>query len=117
MRYRRLDEAGDMIFGGGQADMLRDSPAAVGQAALTRLRLWRGEWFVDTSEGTPWQTAALGMGKRKTIEPAVRARILGTEGVTGIESLELDINPDTRVAVISAAINTVYGQTEIKGIL
>ena len=117
MRYRRLDSSGDMCFGAQQEDFYRDVPQAVAQAVWTRLRLWRGEWFLDTTEGTPWLQAALGERKRKTIEPAIRARILGTQGCEGLEAFDCAIEPDSRTATISATINTIYGQTAIRGTL
>ena len=46
MKYRKLTENGDYAFGRGGADMHADTPEAVGQAVLTRLRLFAGEWFV-----------------------------------------------------------------------
>lgn len=117
MRYRKLDGNGDMTFGGQQADFWRDVPQAVAQAVWTRLRLWLGEWFLDTTDGTPWLQAALGEGKRQTIEPAVRARILGTQGCTGIEAFEFDFEPDTRTARIDATINTIYGNAVLRGVI
>lgn len=117
MRYRKLDSNGDMNFGNQQADFYRDNPQAVAQAVWTRLRLWVGEWFIDQTEGTPYQQAALGTNKKATIEPAIRARILGTEGVTSIESFSLAINPDDRVASINAVINTAFGSTQLQGVL
>lgn len=117
MRYRKLDKSGDMIFGNQQADFYRDQPEAVAQAVLTRLRLWVGEWFIDTTEGTPYQQAMLGAHKTKTIEPAIRARILGTQDVTSIEELSLTIDPDSRRASIAAVINTAFGSTQLQGVL
>lgn len=117
MRYRKLDDKGDMSFGNQQADFYRDDPAAVGQAVWTRLRLWVGEWFIDTTEGTPYQQAALGTNKRATIEPAIRQRILNTQNVTSIESFDLVIDPDNRKATISAVINTAFGSTQLQGVL
>ena len=117
MRYRKLDTDGDMLFGQGQADYMRDTPDTVAQAALTRLRLWAGEWWLDTTAGTPYQQAALGTGKRKTIEPAIRARILGTQGCTGIASFSLAFDDDARIAKIAATINTVYGRAELQGVI
>ena len=115
MRYRRLDSDYDMLFGQQQADFFRDSPEAVAQAVLTRLRLWRGEWFVDITDGTPYMQAALGYGKAKTIEPAIRERILGTQGVTRIVDMSMYFEPDSRVATISAVIDTVYGRATVQG--
>ena len=40
MKYRKLTENGDYAFGRGGADMHADTPEAVGQAVLTRLRLF-----------------------------------------------------------------------------
>lgn len=117
MRYRKLDQNGDMLFGAQQADFYRDRPEAVAQAVLTRLRLWVGEWFLDTSEGTPYQQAILGTNKRETIEPALRERILETQGVTGIEEFELVIDPDNRVATMNAVINTEYGSAQLSEVL
>lgn len=119
MRYRKLTEDGDMTFGSGQADFYRDDIQGVTQSILTRLRLWRGEWFLDITEGTPYVGAILGKYTKETIEPALRQRILNTDGVTEIESFEMEINPDTRVANINISIKTIYSSdsVQIDGVL
>lgn len=117
MKYRKLDAAGDMIFGNQSSDFYRDQPEAVAQAVLTRLKLWTGEWFLDTTEGTPWQQAVLGTGNARTAEPVIRARILGTQGVNEIIALSLNVDHDSRTATISAEIDTVYGQTTMQGVI
>lgn len=104
-----------MCFGGQQADFFRDVPQAVAQAVWTRLRLWRGEWFLDKNEGTPWMQAALGEHKRKTIEPAIRSRILDTQGCSGIEDFQYSFDADNRTAQINATINTIYGEAVLQG--
>ena len=86
MKYRKLTENGDYAFGRGGADMHADTPEAVGQAVLTRLRLFAGEWFVDLKEGTPYVPGVLGKHTQDTYDPVFRERILDTEGVTGIVS-------------------------------
>lgn len=106
---------GDMRFGSRQADYYRDSPEAVATAIWTRLRLWTGEWFIDVTEGTPYMEAVLGTGKRQLIEPALRQRILGTQGVDSLESFELIIDPDTRAAFVAATVNTIYGTAFLQG--
>lgn len=117
MRVRALDSDGDMRFGHGPADFLRDSAEAIAQVVLTRLKLWRGEWFLDTEEGTPWAGSVLGERTQDQIEPALRLRILETPGVTGIVSFDLAIDPDARAASLAIEIATVYGETKIEGVL
>jgi hypothetical protein len=117
MRYRKLDFSGDMQFGNQQADFYRNVPDAPAQAILTRLRLWLGEWFIDVTEGTPYQQAILGMHTSATVEPAIRRRILNTQGVVSLESFNMVRNPNERLATINATVNTEYGTTTVQGIL
>ena len=114
MRYRKLDENGDYSFGGQQADYYRDTPLAVAQAVQTRLMLFRGEWFLDTTDGTPWMTEVLGKNTRATYDAAIRQRILGTPGVIELVSYSSDLDTDARQVAIAATINTVYGQTTVQ---
>ncbi len=118
MKYRKLDGDGDYCCGHSlSADFHIDTPEAVAQAVLTRLRLWQGEYFVDILEGTPYEQAALGTNKQNTILPAMRERINDTQGLDSIVSLELIEDRDTRSRTINAEINTLYGETEITGVL
>lgn len=117
MRYRKLDENGDMNFGHGLNDFYIDSEDAVAQAVSTRLQLWRGEWFLDETEGTPYQQAILGMHTSKTFEPALRERILGTKGVESIVSLETIRNTETRALTVNVTIDTIYGETVLTEVL
>jgi hypothetical protein len=117
MRYRELDNDGDMQFGNQQGDFLIDSPEAVAQSVMTRLRLWVGEWFIDTSEGTPYEQAMLGKGKLETFEPAIRKRILETDGVTEILELELIWDSAKRKMTVAVEINTEFGSTSLTGVL
>ncbi|MDC9622774.1 hypothetical protein PSI22_14290 [Xenorhabdus sp. XENO-7] len=111
MRYRREDNNGDYSFGQGDSTFLTNSPEAVAQAVKTRLNLWRGDWFLDTAEGTPYREVVL--DKSYASAMALRERILGTEGVTEIISLNAKRDPDTRKITITATINTRYGKTTV----
>lgn len=106
-----------MRFGNQQADFLRDSPEAVGQLAWTRLRLWVGEWFLDTAAGTPWATAVLGTGTKATVEPALRARLRGTPGVEAVLEFEANHDVDTRTTAIRAVLATAFGTATVEGVL
>ena len=112
MRYRALSKDGDYTFGQGDANFLIDSPAAVGQAVQTRLRLEQGEWFLDVREGTTYASQILGEHKQATHDQAIRARILGTQGV--IEITEYSSVVIDRNLKVNATINTIYGLTTIQ---
>jgi hypothetical protein len=113
MRYRKLTADGDYSFGQQQADFYRNVPEAVGQAVLTRLELFTGQWFLDSDEGTPWRTDVLGKYTRDSYDAVIQARILDTEGVTRIDDYTSAFNENTRKLTVSATITTAYGQTTV----
>ncbi|HWI02401.1 MAG TPA: hypothetical protein VNT52_00985 [Acidimicrobiales bacterium] len=112
-----MDANGDRVFGRGQKDFYRDTPEAVAQAVVTRLRLWLGEWFLDTEEGTPWQAAGLGAGRLVTVDPMIRERILETEGVVSIDAYSSSYDASARKVTIAATISTRYGQAVLNEVL
>lgn len=114
MRYRKLDAAGDMSFGKGQADFHINVPEAPAQAVKTRLALWVGDWFLDLAEGMAWKTKVLGKYTGPTRDVVVRARILGTQGVTAITAYSSNLDRDTRAFSANVSITTVYGETTVK---
>jgi hypothetical protein len=115
MRYRALTPDGDMTFGASQSDFLINSPEAVGQAVLTRLRQLRGEWFLDVRDGTPYATEILGSNTQNSRDRAVRQRILGTQGVTAITLYASQVLG--RAFSVQATVDTLYGQTTVKAVL
>ncbi|MBN3822360.1 hypothetical protein G3O00_01850 [Burkholderia sp. Ac-20384] len=117
MKYRKQDADGDYVFGGGANDFLVNTPEAVAQAVLTRLRLLRGEWFLDTTVGMPWATDVLGKYTSGTYDSAIRQCILGTQGVTEITSYSSSVDPSTRELTVAATITTIYGTTTVQATL
>lgn len=117
MRYRKLDAAGDYAFGASRADFHRDTAETVAQAVKTRLMLARGEWFLDVTEGTPWNGEVLGKQPRAGYDWAIRQRILGTAGVTGLAEYSSRLDPDTRGLSVTASISTLYGTALVQAAL
>ena len=105
MIYRALDGNGDYQIG----VFLANSPAAVGQAVVTRLLLWEGEWFLDVTDGTPWLQDIIGNNTNYDFE--IQNRILDTPGVTDIVSYASSVV--NRKLAVTATINTTYGQTSV----
>ncbi len=114
MRYRKLSPLGDYTFGAGPLDFYRDVPEAVGQAVMTRLLLWRGEWFLDTDEGTPFLDGILGKHTIATANLTIQDRIQTTQGMVDIESYDSQFNADDRDLSVEATINTIYGPTALQ---
>jgi len=115
MRYRKEDADGDYVLGGATA-FLVDSPEAVAQAVATRLRLIRGEWFLDTTAGMPWDSV-VGKNTQGTADSAIRTCILGTQGVAEITEYASSLDLDTRAMTVTATITTIYGTTTIQEML
>ena len=114
MRYRKLAADGDMIFGHGGRDFHQDSPEAVAQAVLTRLLLWRGEWFLDQSQGLPWAQLVLGKHTQGSYDLAIRSRVLDTPGVTGIAEYASSLDGESRKLSVPLTIDTRYGQARLR---
>lgn len=117
MRYRALSPEGDFTFGRGSGNFLVNSPEAVAQAVRTRLLLLRGEWFLDTTEGTPYAAEILGTNTRATYDEAIRERILDTQGVTEILDYSSAVDGSTRGLSVSVTIDTEYGPTTVQQVL
>lgn len=110
MRYRKLNPNGnDYSFGQSQGNFLRNTPDCVAQAVLTRLYLWKGDFFLNLDEGIDWQSRVLGTGTQGMYDMTIRDRILGTQGVLGILAYDSQRNGDVRSLGVQVTIDTIYG--------
>jgi hypothetical protein len=114
MRYRILTADNDYSFGNGQADFYHDVPEAVGQSVLTRLLLWLGEWYLDTSAGTPYLEGILGKYSQTNANITIQDQVQQTTGVTDISSYDSELNADTRALSVQLSIDTIYGPTAVQ---
>ena len=109
MKYRALSPTGDFQMGGGLASFYVNSPQAVAQAVVTRLKLFTGEWFLDTTDGTDWFGKVLGKYTQGTRDAVIRERILDTPGVNVILSYSSQFNSATRTFTVNCSLDTIYG--------
>jgi hypothetical protein len=101
------------MFGHGLTDFWINVPDAPAQAVLTRLQLWQGQWFLDTSDGTPYRTQVLGKYTGSTRDAAIRARVLGSQGVRAITAYGSQLNRDTRAWAVQVTVKTIYGAATV----
>lgn len=113
MRVRKQDANGDYTFGQGQANFFINSAEGVGQRIVTRLLLWEGEWFLDQTAGTPYTQEILGYGQTSLRDAAIKAVILGTPGVTSIESYNSVVNPANRSFTVQATVMTQFSTNPV----
>lgn len=94
---------------------LVEGAARVKQQLLIKLRLWRGEWFLDIDFGTPYLQEIL--GKQLTLSGAIaalRTSILEVEGVQKIDSFSYNFNRSARSLSVSFEASTPYGLIEVQ---
>ena len=124
LRVRALDNNGDYQLGRGSIEFLVDNSAAVAQKILTRLKLFSGTWFLDTSAGTPWLQQIL--GRHASSPPpapgliglnlydiALKTVILNTKGVSQLVSYSSTLDSTTRALRVSAEVQTIFSTTPI----
>jgi hypothetical protein len=117
IRYRKLLE-GEPQWGQGSSNFIAGVDA-VGQAILTRLLLFEGEWWENQLEGLPLWQEILGVGvgnSPQKIAQLIQSRILGTPFVTGINSVQSSYDPNTRAYSYYAAVQTQFGQIVVENI-
>lgn len=115
MRYRKLSDSGDYVFGQGPLEFWSNVPDAVGQAVRTRLLLATGQWFLDTTDGTPYATEILGTGTQPIYDQAIQARIIDTPGVVSLDAYK-SYRDQQRNLTVEATISTVYGSVEVTAV-
>jgi hypothetical protein len=113
LRVRKMDPmTGDYVLTGHRQDYLVNSAAAVTQIVMTRLRMWTNEYFLNSTEGTPWMDSVLGKDQR-LYDAVIKARILDSPGVSAISSYSSSLASGTRTVAVKADLDTIYGQATI----
>lgn len=82
----------------------------VRQNLLIKLRLWTGEWFLDTEFGTPYIEQIL--GKRLSLNGAVAAlktSILEVADVTDISAFTYAFDRSARKLTVNFEVATPFG--------
>lgn len=106
MQVKRLDENGDWTFGNGQANYLKDNDAVL-QNVTTRLKSFKNDWFLDGDANIDWFNILGSKSNKQTIISEVERVTLQTEGVTKINTIEIE-ELENRAAKILINLDTIY---------
>lgn len=104
---------GDLLWQNG--DVVLTAPTADGtdqtkQLICNRLRLYLGEWFLDTTQGTPWlQQVFVKNTDRALIDAALQDVILGTPGVVVLTQYQATAYPAERRYTVTFTVTTQTG--------
>lgn len=102
---------GDARVQGGDIVMISGNTATA-QRIEQKLRLWRGEWFLDRTVGFPWLRDILGQKPRpEVIRSLIYSTVVGDPGIRSIASLSVDIGSDRRLSIEFSAVLS-SGETE-----
>lgn len=118
MRYRALSATGDFTFGQSQANFLVNSPATVAQLVLTRMNLWRGQWYLDLTVGMPWLEDVIGKNTGPIYDLQIQQYILATQGVSQIQGYSSSLNRKTRALTVNIKnLVTIFGPTVFNAVI
>lgn len=105
MIFRELDDSGDWLFGKGSNNFLRGNDA-IGLNIKTRLLSWVNDCFFALDAGIDWINRMGLKNQQDLLSTELKSLILKSVGVTGINSLSVDLTG--RDFTASYDINTIY---------
>lgn len=110
MKDLALDKSGDLLFDSSGDFVITD---AVRQGVQIKLRWIKGEWIFNPSYGVPYfDTILVKAPSIPQIERVIRDQILSVDGVTGVESLHISVDPATRRMTAAFVALTEEGEIE-----
>lgn len=94
-------DVGDLALTDAGLEVVRTELAdEVAQRLHVRFKFFRGEWFLNTLEGTPWfQLIFVKSPRDHVIRSVFGALIRGTEGVSELVKLNYSINSSRQMSL------------------
>lgn len=84
----------------GHEVLTSDLGTEVAQRLFVRFNFFLGEWFLDTTEGTPWFEYIFTKGPNDQVVRTVLASVIrSTEGVTALLRLNYTVGRDRMMAI------------------
>ena len=84
------------------------------QKTVSRLRLFKGEWFLDTSRGVPYLQEMLKKNAEAgKVAGIIDSQILKEFGNTGLRNVSVTIDRANRTFTYSAQVQSIFGEFEV----
>jgi hypothetical protein len=95
-----------------------DDAAKIAQQILITLRFWYGEWFLNTTEGTPYlEYILVKQPNMAHIRQILTEQIQSVEGVKAVTGMELTFDQRERSLLVEYTADTDYGLITRKEVL
>lgn len=100
----------DIVLDADNSLFMIDNAERVAQQIIITLRFWYGEWFLDTSDGTPYLEYILVKNPNMShIRQILTERIQSVEGVITVNEMNLEFDRQARSLIVDYEANTNYG--------
>jgi hypothetical protein len=107
----------DIVFVNNDVMMIDDA-AKIAQQILITLRFWYGEWFLNTTEGTPYlEYILVKQPNMAHIRQILTEQIQSVEGVKAVTDMELTFDQRERSLLVEYTADTDYGLVTRKEVL
>lgn len=107
----------DIAMQNGDVLMI-DNSERVAQQILITLRFWYGEWFLNTTEGTPYlEYILVKQPNMAHIRQILTEQIQSVEGVKAVIDMELTFDQRERSLLVEYTADTNYGLITRKEVL
>lgn len=112
----QTDECNDIFIDANGNLAIATGNTAVAQGIRQALHFWRGQWFINQTEGVPYLdrvfTQPVTAGFASTV---IAGAIRNVDGVISVDSVQASIDPLTRKLSYNAKVTTNFGEEEISG--
>lgn len=109
MIIRKIDGENDWTFGKGLSNYAFNEEA-IDENIKTRILSWVGDCFFAINEGVDWKSR-LDIGQQVPLEQELRAIILQSYGVEGINAVQVDFSGRTRLFTVNYDIITFFSSS------
>ena len=107
----------DIVLQDGDIMMIDNAERVAQQIAIT-FRFWYGEWFLNTTEGTPYlEYILVKQPNMAHIRQILTEQIQSVEGVKAVSDMELTFDQRERSLTVEYTADTDYGLITRKEVL